>query len=252
MDKRTAHMIGVLLWGVVMAVPAGAQPYEARRNGDIVQLEDKASRTVVSIITSVGNMAYGMTVKGHNILRFPFASIDDYKSQAADAARHPAARPVGQPARRAGVLRERQALRLRHGAGQHHRRDPDPRLHEPDRPVADRRAEARRDGGVAHEPARRLQAAVVDEAVAVRPHHRDDLPAAGRRARSAHESGEHVGRADAGRARLPSVAPADRLAARGVDHHRAGAHAGGCCRTRRCRRARRSRPTRSSRTSRAR
>jgi len=71
----------VLLWGVAMAVPAGAQPYEARRNGDIVQLEDKASQTVVSIITSVGNMAYGMTVKGHNILRFPFASIDDYRAK---------------------------------------------------------------------------------------------------------------------------------------------------------------------------
>jgi aldose 1-epimerase len=73
----------VLLWGVAMAVPAGAQPYEARRNGDIVQLEDKASQTVVSIITSVGNMAYGMTVKGHNILRFPFASIDDYRARPA-------------------------------------------------------------------------------------------------------------------------------------------------------------------------
>ena len=36
---------------------------------------------MVSIVTSVGNMAYGMTVKGHNILRFPFASIEDYKSR---------------------------------------------------------------------------------------------------------------------------------------------------------------------------
>jgi aldose 1-epimerase len=66
-----------------MTVPASAQPYEARRNGDLVQLEDKASRTVVSIITSVGNMAYEMTVNGHNILRFPFASIDDYRARPA-------------------------------------------------------------------------------------------------------------------------------------------------------------------------
>jgi aldose 1-epimerase len=63
------------------AAPAGAQPYESRRHGDIVQLEDKGSQTVVSILTSVGNMAYGMTVKGQNILRFPFASVDDYKSK---------------------------------------------------------------------------------------------------------------------------------------------------------------------------
>ena len=67
--------------GVAMAVPARAQPYEARRNGDIVQLEDKGSQTVVSVITSVGNMAYEMRVKGQNILRFPFASIEDYKSR---------------------------------------------------------------------------------------------------------------------------------------------------------------------------
>ena len=69
------------LCSMATAIPAGAQPYEARRNGDIVQLEDKASQTVVSIVTSVGNMAYEMKVKGHNILRFPFASIEDYKSR---------------------------------------------------------------------------------------------------------------------------------------------------------------------------
>jgi aldose 1-epimerase len=80
-DMRNTVTVGVLLWGAVVAVPAGAQPYEARRHGDIVQLEDKASQTVVSIITSVGNMAYEMNVKGHNILRFPFATIDDYRSR---------------------------------------------------------------------------------------------------------------------------------------------------------------------------
>ena len=82
-DMKRAATIGSLLWGVVMAVPAGAQPYEARRNGDIVQLEDKASQTEVSIIMSVGNMAYEMKVKGHDILRFPFASIDDYRTKPA-------------------------------------------------------------------------------------------------------------------------------------------------------------------------
>ena len=38
----------------VTAIPAQAQQYDARRNGDIVQLEDKKNQTVVSIITSVG------------------------------------------------------------------------------------------------------------------------------------------------------------------------------------------------------
>jgi aldose 1-epimerase len=80
-NLKNTLAIGVLLWGMVMVVPAAAQPYDARRNGDVVQLEDKASQTVVSIITSVGNMAFEMNVKGHNILRFPFASIEDYKSR---------------------------------------------------------------------------------------------------------------------------------------------------------------------------
>lgn len=80
--KSTAT-IGILLLGAVMTAPAAAQPYEARQSDDIVQLEDTASRTVVSIITSVGNMAYEMRVNGHNILRFPFASIDAYRARPA-------------------------------------------------------------------------------------------------------------------------------------------------------------------------
>jgi aldose 1-epimerase len=65
-----------------MTVTAHAQ-YDARRNGDIVQLEDKKNQTVVSIVTSVGNMAYEMKIKGQNVLRFPYASIDDFKAKPA-------------------------------------------------------------------------------------------------------------------------------------------------------------------------
>ena len=63
-------------------IPAAAQ-YDARRNGDIVQLEDKKHEIVVSIITSVGNTAYEMKVKGHNVLRFPFASVDEFRAKPA-------------------------------------------------------------------------------------------------------------------------------------------------------------------------
>ena len=80
---KSAATVGILLLGVVMTAPAAAQPYEARQSGDVVQLEDTASRTVVSIITSVGNMAFEMRVNGHNILRFPFASIDAYRARPA-------------------------------------------------------------------------------------------------------------------------------------------------------------------------
>ena len=67
---------------VVVARQGTAAPtYEARRTGDIVQLEDRQHQVVVSILTSVGNIAYDMTVKGHNILRFPFASVDEFKAR---------------------------------------------------------------------------------------------------------------------------------------------------------------------------
>lgn len=74
----------VTLAGVAVG---GAQPgpvapaYEARRSDDIVQLEDRTHGVVVSILTSVGHMAYGMTVKGHAILRFPFASVDEFRAR---------------------------------------------------------------------------------------------------------------------------------------------------------------------------
>ena len=40
-----------------------------------------AGEVVVSILTSVGNIAYEMTVKGQNILRFPFATVDEFKAR---------------------------------------------------------------------------------------------------------------------------------------------------------------------------
>src|SRR5204863_4788724 len=78
MLKRTLAAAAFLTMAVSM--PAHAQQYSARRNGDIVTLEDTRNQTVVSIITSVGNMAYELKVKGQNTLRFPFASIDEFKA----------------------------------------------------------------------------------------------------------------------------------------------------------------------------
>ena len=77
----------VLAWpgtAVVAAQPGAAAPaYEARRTGDVVQLEDRTHQVVVSILPSVGNIAYEMIVKGQNILRFPFATVDEFKARPA-------------------------------------------------------------------------------------------------------------------------------------------------------------------------
>ncbi len=83
MPVRCILTLAAMLASVAAAVPAEAQQYAARRNGDIVQLEDQKNQTVVSIITSVGMMAYDMKIKGQNVLRFPVASIDEFRARPA-------------------------------------------------------------------------------------------------------------------------------------------------------------------------
>ena len=92
-------------------------------------------QTVVSIVPSVGNIAFEMKVKGQNVLRWPYASVEEFKARPG-AERHSVSRAVGEPARRAGVLRQRQAVRVRHGARQRSRRDSHPRISDGDRSVA--------------------------------------------------------------------------------------------------------------------
>jgi aldose 1-epimerase len=47
--------------------------------GDVVQLEDAKSQTVVSVMPAHGNNAFEMKVKGKDVLYFPFASPADFK-----------------------------------------------------------------------------------------------------------------------------------------------------------------------------
>ena len=65
---------------VCLAIPAAAQPYSMQRDGDVVKLADARTQTEVWILPSVGNIAYRMTVKGHDVLRWPHASVDAFKA----------------------------------------------------------------------------------------------------------------------------------------------------------------------------
>jgi aldose 1-epimerase len=82
----TTRVLAIAVLSLVAVRPLAAQPYAARRagdtgdTGDIVQLEDKRSHTVVSIVTSVGNMAFELNVNGTNILWWPFPSVDAFKA----------------------------------------------------------------------------------------------------------------------------------------------------------------------------
>jgi aldose 1-epimerase len=64
----------------VSLVASGAQAaYTAEQVGKVVRLTDTATQTVVSFIPSVGNLTFEMRVKGHNVLYFPFESVDEYR-----------------------------------------------------------------------------------------------------------------------------------------------------------------------------
>ena len=79
--------IGVaLLLTMSMARPAAAQRYAARRAGDVIQLEDASSRTAVSVVPSVGNMAVEMKVNGTNVLWWPFSTVEEFKARPAMSA----------------------------------------------------------------------------------------------------------------------------------------------------------------------
>ncbi len=79
--------LGTALITAFVAVPSARvapQPkpkmrYTAARAGDTVVLTDATSGTVVSILPSVGNMAYEMKVHGHNVLRYPHATIEEFR-----------------------------------------------------------------------------------------------------------------------------------------------------------------------------
>jgi aldose 1-epimerase len=61
----------------ISALPIFGQ-YSARREGDVVRLEDAGHQTVVSVVPSNGNAAFEMKVKGKDVLRFPYTSTAEF------------------------------------------------------------------------------------------------------------------------------------------------------------------------------
>jgi len=76
-------MRGALIVGLAIAIAGmqgSAPPYSTHRSGDVVRLQDARTKTIVSIVPSVGNIAFEMTVKGQNILYWPYASLGEFKA----------------------------------------------------------------------------------------------------------------------------------------------------------------------------
>ena len=162
------------------------------RDGDVVRLEDAKSQTSVSIMPSRGNSAFRMRVKGKDVLRFPYASVEEYlkgggRGMSGIPFLGPWANRLDETAFYANGKKYPFNMELgnvRPGPEQ----SPDPRLSDERFAMAGGRGEVRPQCRMGDEPARVLPAAGMDGAVPVRPHHRDDVSPAGRRARGAHET----------------------------------------------------------------
>ncbi len=73
----------VALLCAVLAFPdrsAAQARYSIKQTGDIVQLRDARSDTTVSVMTSLSN-AYEMVVKGQNLIRMTFATVDEFRAR---------------------------------------------------------------------------------------------------------------------------------------------------------------------------
>ena len=78
---KASRLVCLVLALLTLATPAAAQRYSAVREGEVVTLTDRTADIVVSIMPSVGNIAFEMRVKGHNVLRFPHETLADFKTR---------------------------------------------------------------------------------------------------------------------------------------------------------------------------
>src|SRR5262249_13691791 len=81
MKTRTSVRVVFLALFVLGSAPAFAQRYSSQQSADVVRLRDTKTNTVVSILTSVGNVAFEMSVNGQNVLYWPYNSVDEFKAR---------------------------------------------------------------------------------------------------------------------------------------------------------------------------
>jgi len=76
-----------LVWALILPIVTEAANYSAKKGRadgvEIVRLADRAHATEVSIVPSVGNIAYSMTVHEKDILWSPFKSLAEMKAKPA-------------------------------------------------------------------------------------------------------------------------------------------------------------------------
>jgi aldose 1-epimerase len=81
--KSSAAIVALALVIFATPPPRAATGYTAQQIGAIVQLQDTTAQTAVSIVPSIGNVAFEMKVKGQNVLRWPYQSVDEFRARPA-------------------------------------------------------------------------------------------------------------------------------------------------------------------------
>jgi aldose 1-epimerase len=77
----TRSLSGAALLVLLSSGAALAQPYAATRENGLVRLSDAKQQMVVAVAPGVGNVAVELTVKGQNVLRWPYASVDEFRAK---------------------------------------------------------------------------------------------------------------------------------------------------------------------------
>ena len=84
MTSGRSHCLAGVAVVCALAAPAAVAPrYAVSRGGTVIHLDDRDRETRVSIVPSIGNVAFAMTVKGQDVLYWPFRSVDEFKSKPA-------------------------------------------------------------------------------------------------------------------------------------------------------------------------
>ena len=79
--NRAFTVVALLCAVLVFPDRSAAQArYSIKQTGDIVQLRDTRTDTTVSVMTSLSN-AYEMVVKGQNLIRMTFATVDEFRAR---------------------------------------------------------------------------------------------------------------------------------------------------------------------------
>ena len=150
------------------ATAAAQARYTAKQTGDVVQLRDSRTDTTVSVLTTVSN-AYEMVVKGQNVIRVPFASVDEFRARPGlngIPLLAPFANRLDEQAFYANGVKYNFDMELGNVRGA----IPIHGYLERREGLGARRSQGRRQRRVGDEPARLLPPSTVDEAVPLRPH----------------------------------------------------------------------------------